>query len=112
MLSLDTLVGIAAFSLMLPAFVLQLLSMQNAEVRAADAYALALSANSRLQSVAVLSESGNLAPGQLEGALRALFGDSYAVWHQGQGGLPPESLFASRAFTVDGDIYYIGVNLK
>ena len=108
MIELDTIVGIAAFSLMLPAFVLQLLYDQNAALGAAGAYSASLAANSKLQGADASFTASNLTPSQAQEAIRALFGNEY-VLDANASAADAGSLLAARTLVIDGRLYYAKV---
>ncbi len=108
MIELDAIVGIAAFSLMLPVFVVQLLCNQNVTLGAAGAYSASLSANSKLQGADASFAAANLTLSQAQDALRALFGDEYVLYSNASA-VGAGSPLASRILVISGRTYYIKV---
>lgn len=108
MIELETIVGIAAFSLMLPAFVLQLLYNQSGALGAAEAYERSFAANSELQGAAASFASSNLTLVQAQAALHALFGNEY-ILDANASSAGTGSPLASRIIVVEGRQYYVKV---
>jgi hypothetical protein len=108
MIELDTIVGIAAFSLMLPAFVLQLLYSQSGALGAAGAYSRSFVANSKLQGAAASFASSNLTLSQARAALNTLFGDEYMLDANASAAGVGDPL-ASRILVIEGRLYYVRV---
>jgi len=108
MIDIDTIIGIAAFSLILPVFVMQLMYNQKSALAAAEAASQSLEANSKLQESMASFASSNLTQGQAEEALRTEFGNDYAL---GTSAGRTGAALASRVAVIEGRQYYVEVNM-
>ncbi len=108
MIELETIVGIAAFSLILPAFVLQLLCNQSSILNSVGAYSASLAANSKLQGADASFASTNLTLSQAQDAMHALFGNGY-VLNATSSAEGTSNQLVSRILVIGNRPYYIRV---
>lgn len=108
MIELDTVVGIAAFSLMLPVLVVQLLYYQNGMSESTIAYAHLFVADSKLQVSAASFASSNLTLSQARAALHVLFGNAYEL-DANASSVDAGSRLAERILVIEGMPYYVKV---